>query len=685
MNLKNKVQEKTLAQYLKASLILGLSFMIFFAFWKAWYNFIAPSIFLMGIMISWGIKNKNPFIASIIFLSVLFLAPAYCTFFTGGPFSPLIIWLLPTGMMSNRLLGDKASIIFTISSLITIFLLIIFRNDLIPFDEFNESTSKMTLLFLSSSSAILLNSYFGYEMKNQVSIQEDLIKKQHSFLETTTLISYTDLNGVIQNVNDLFCSTSKYSKDELVDNTHSVVSSGTHPKKFWEDYWNKILAGEVFKGEICNRAKDGTLYWIETSNFPQYNERKQIIGFAAVSVDITEKKLAQKEREKILQTKSEFLANMSHEIRTPMNGILGMVTLLGETKLSSEQDEMLKIVKSCGDGLMTILNDILDYSKIEAGKVSLEIIAFDLRKMINEVLYLSSFKASQKGIELISVIEDATPKFLYGDVTRIRQILMNFVSNAAKFTEKGKIVIEVKSIDVKADIHDIKFSVIDSGIGISPENQKQLFKPFSQADSSITRKFGGTGLGLTIIAKLSKIMGGKIGVESNVGKGSNFNITLSLKRAEQEHSIKSAVGDSYSKEELDLEISYHKILVVEDNNVNQKIAKMMLKKLGFSCDVVGNGLECLEQLKLTNGNDYTLIFMDMKMPEMDGITATKKIIEKYGDNRPLIVATTANVFKSDKELCFKAGMDDFIPKPIRIIDLKRILITYGNSYKKIAS
>jgi signal transduction histidine kinase/CheY-like chemotaxis protein len=367
---------------------------------------------------------------------------------------------------------------------------------------------------------------------------------------------------------------------------------------------------------------------------------------------------------------SRFLANMSHEIRTPMNGLLGMVSLLSDTKLSSEQSNMLETITSCGKGLLHVLNDILDYSKFESGNLELERLDFELIKCIDEIIYLSSFEASNKNINIVFEIDQITPKYLTGDIIRIKQILMNFMSNAVKFTHDGDIKILISSEKVDAINYKVNFAIKDTGIGISEENQKKLFQAFIQADSSITRKFGGTGLGLAITAKLANAMDGKVSVESKEGVGSTFSLFLPLEQAQSGLNLATNQHESKASKKLPETAMTHQILVVEDNPINQIVAEKMLKKLGFSCDIAVNGLEALTAVA---NKKYSLIFMDMQMPVMDGLSATKKIVEKYGNKRPTIVAMTANVFQEDRDRCINAGMNDFIAKPIDEAELLRVL------------
>ena len=399
----------------------------------------------------------------------------------------------------------------------------------------------------------------------------------------------------------------------------------------------------------------------------------------SLNKELIEKKIKESEvLEESVKTKSLFLATMSHEIRTPMNGVLGMTQLLHESNLPPEQKEMVHTIKTCGESLMVIIDDILDFSKIESECLRLESHEMKIETIVNDVLNLFSSLCHKKDIQVEKNIDSNIPEFLLGDETRVKQLLTNIISNAIKFTDSGgKITVNIKGKWIESKTFELIFSVADTGIGIRKEDQEVLFKAFTQADISITRKFGGTGLGLAICSKLIELMDGKISLESEFGVGTTMTITMPLESVEvekNEHDTSSSSVVSLIKaDQSKLSLPKNRILVVEDDIINQKVALMIIKKLGFECDVALNGLEALECL---NHKKYTLVFMDMMMPEMDGITATKKIIEKFGDDKPFIVAMTANVLDTDKEKCFKSGMDDFVPKPIQIEDLRRVIEKY---------
>ncbi|MCP4345765.1 MAG: response regulator [Desulfobacterales bacterium] len=371
------------------------------------------------------------------------------------------------------------------------------------------------------------------------------------------------------------------------------------------------------------------------------------------------------------KAKSQFLANMSHEIRTPMNAIINMARFLADTRLDTEQKEYTDTILASSDILLSVIKDILDFSKIEAGKLDLEILDFNPRDMAGELARFFSSKADEKGLRLEYYIAPEVPEALCGDPARIRQILLNYINNAVKFTEKGEIEINV-SLKEKSDSYIVLYcSVTDTGVGIPEDRMNLLFHPFSQADASTTRKHGGTGLGLAISRQLAEMMGGEAGVESKEGVGSTFWFTAVLEKSEAEIETPKPESNKLKPDEkvspdsdFHFPVSDIRILLVEDNPVNQKVVRAILENFGFFFDIANNGKQALKILK---ENDYDLVLMDIQMPEMDGIEATKIIRDPGSDVRDHnipIIAMTAHAMRGDRDHYIEAGMDDYVSKPL---------------------
>lgn len=580
---------------------------------------------------------------------------------------------------------------------------------------------------------------------------------------------------------------------------------------------------DVFVSLHRIKHKKGDWIWVESKGKCFRDEKGKAYRFLGTLTDISERKRneediinARKEAENALKTKAEFLATMSHEIRTPMNAVIGMSGLLMETELTEEQREFADTIRLSGDHLLTIINDILDFSKIESERLTLEEQPFELSSCVEDVYDLMGPRALAKRLDLLYQIDSQIPHIIVGDITRLRQILGNLVSNAIKFTDFGEVFTSVDLIKRDGDDLLLSFSVKDTGIGIHEEKKKKIFEAFSQADSSTTRRYGGTGLGLAISSKLVELMNGEIWVESDFGKGSTFHFTINVKASKQQitklyqsghipeirnkkilivddnktnrnilvqqakswgmaaeayetgaevleilktekifdlaildmlmpdmdglelgQKIKeikgreslpmimltsvgnlreykepannifaeyiskpikknelfnvlvkvltnSAIsfGREHTENKLDKKLAEKlplKILVAEDNLINQKLAVRLLQQMGYTSDVASNGLEVLEAL---NRQHYEIVFMDIQMPEMDGLEATKHILKNRKlELRPKIIAMTANVMQGDREICLEAGMNDYIGKPILIEEVQKALIKWGKEIR----
>lgn len=632
-------------------------------------------------------------------------------------------------------------------------------------------------------------------------------------------------------IDDIFLSKAfldiiGYTKEEIPD-FRKFWESEVHPddrEALYKDLHNHIEGKtDVFTNLHRIKHKNGDWIWVESKGKCFRDDKGKAYRFLGTLTDISERKKteeeiinARKEAENALKTKAEFLATMSHEIRTPMNAVIGMSGLLMETELTEEQREFADTIRLSGDHLLTIINDILDFSKIESERLTLEEQPFELSACVEDVYDLMGPRALAKRLDLLYQIDSQIPHIIVGDITRLRQILGNLVSNAIKFTDFGEVFTSVDLVKREGEELTLSFSVKDTGIGIHDEKKKKIFEAFSQADSSTTRRYGGTGLGLAISKKLVEMMHGEIGVDSEFGKGSTFHFTIQVKASKQQITklyqsghipeiknkrilivddnktnrnilcqqakswgmiseayetgtealevlktdrifdlaildmlmpdmdglelgkrikemkereglpmimltsvgnlkeykdpadnifaeyiskpikknelfnvlvkvlTNSAIsfGREHAETKLDKKLAEKlplKILVAEDNLINQKLAVRLLQQMGYSADVASNGLEVLEAL---NRQHYEIVFMDIQMPEMDGLEATKHILKNRKlELRPKIIAMTANVMQGDREICLEAGMNDYIGKPILIEEVQKALIKWGKEIR----
>ena len=639
-------------------------------------------------------------------------------------------------------------------------------------------------------------------------------------MDEHAIVSITDPRGRIEYVNEKFIDVSGFTEPELIGSTHKIVNSGVHPKGFFKTLWDQVLRGETWHREVCNRRKDGGLYWVNATVVPILNDDGQVESIISVRTDITAIKkteralTAEKERAEVAnKAKSDFLANMSHEIRTPMNAVIGMSHLARQSTQDEQVIGYIDKIQYSAQNLLSIINDILDFSKIEAGRLDVEQIPFRLDNVINHLADIASVKANEKNLPLLFDIDDRIPQGLLGDPLRLGQVLLNIVNNAIKFTEKGEVVVSGQLLEEGGDFIQVRFSVRDSGIGLSNEQIGRLFQSFSQADTSTTRQYGGTGLGLAISKQLVELMQGEIGVHSVEGEGSEFFFTIRFKRHQEEsvaeqidlssirvlavdddatslNSVRellesqgvaietepdapaglnrlvnaSAMGEepytallvdwqmpimdgfevakavrnnsalpwqpailmltAHGGEDLQRRINHNlidgvllkpvtgshllnaiqqavvkrsrthqgptirtlfregdeinallgaRLLIAEDNLINQEVISGLLESYGLDITIVNNGREAVNALQQ---NEFDLVFMDIQMPELDGLQATEQILQMRLPKTPPIIAMTAHAQSEDVQHCLSVGMQDHIAKPIDPEKLKEKLIRW---------
>ncbi len=487
----------------------------------------------------------------------------------------------------------------------------------------------------------------------------NILKSKHFFIGIVSLVLLGLLTIIFSVINFM---------DKLKILQEKTLRQKDKTKRKLEILENSI---EVKTRDLYNKSED-----LIKSNTALEDQAKVLIRQEEQLI-ITNKELEKRseEIERTSRFKSDFLANMSHEIRTPMNGVIGVLELLKDSDLSTIQRELLETMNASGNNLLTIVNDILDVSKIESGQMVFEDESFHLKRLIKNCIFLFKSDADKKDIFLKYNIKNTEIEQFKGDQVRIRQILSNLISNAIKFTKEGGVEIHVEIKHKEGQKYDVHFSVKDTGVGIAKANQEKVFQAFTQADVSTTRMYGGTGLGLTISSKLCHLMKGKIWLDSVEGEGSTFNFTLPL----TESIVSGEIEDDkslHNTEKLGEKFPL-RILVAEDNLINQKIIRMLLEKVGYKCDMAEDGQHAINAL---DNKKYDVVFMDMQMPRMGGLEATQKVLTSWGEESPLIVAMTANVLDEDKMKCFNVGMIDFIEKPVT---LKSLISTLSNCHKII--
>ena len=504
---------------------------------------------------------------------------------------------------------------------------------------------------------------------------EEQIRLQSAALEcAANAIVITDTHGTIQWVNPEFTRLTGYSLEEAVGQNPRILKSGMQDRAFYKSLWETILSGNVWTGEIRNLRKDGQLYIEEMTISPVRSITGEITNFVAIKQDISERKRIESElmnakdlAEVANRAKSEFLANMSHEIRTPMNGIIGMTELSLATHLTEEQHDYLSTVKQSAEALLNVINEVLDFSKIEAGRMDLEATVFSLEELLGETMKFLALRAHEKNLELLYDLGDDIPPLLSGDPLRLRQILINLVSNAIKFTESGKITVDACLESAAGQNFVVHFQVRDTGVGIATDKQAHIFQPFSQADSSTTRKHGGTGLGLTISARIVEMMQGRIWVESALGMGSTFHFT-----AEFAASGAAPPGIETSS----VRLNGMSALIVDDDVVNRKILDRFLRKWGMRPTTAEGGLDALRQIESACqcGHPFPLILIDGHMPGMDGFELAERIRSNPEFTCFNIMMLTSGELHGDICRCEKLGITAHLVKPIRAAELLKAIL-----------
>ncbi|PID78726.1 hybrid sensor histidine kinase/response regulator [bacterium DOLZORAL124_64_63] len=455
------------------------------------------------------------------------------------------------------------------------------------------------------------------------------------------------------------------SREALEKNARLAFEKSTH--RF--EWYHQTMAGTPFPVEVTLSALESRDRLYLMARFHDISERKR--SELALEAATRKAQFLARKATQASQVKSQFLANMSHEIRTPMNGVIGMTDLLLASDLDEDQRRCVEVLQSSGRIMLDIINDILDFSKIEAGKMEIDRAPLDLYRLVQETETALQVAARDKGLALSSHIAVDVGSHFYGDDGRIRQILTNLLGNAIKFTEQGSVRLEIKSLDQEDAFQTVRFEVIDTGIGIPTKRAGRLFQAFNQVDSSTSRKFGGTGLGLTISRDLVHLMGGRIGVDSVEGEGSTFHFTLRLEKRDSD-TVSAVQGVVDMMEHGDGPLNL-KVLVAEDNTTNQAVVSRMLAKLGCEAVIVGNGREAVEAVA---EGDFDVVLMDCMMPVMDGYEATCRIRsgeEEAAARRIPIIALTANAMSGERERCLETGMDDFVAKPVTRATLRQAL------------
>lgn len=550
-------------------------------------------------------------------------------------------------------------------------------NTLSRFDEVNQLSASFNAM------AAALKSLLD-ELKQREHILESTVSERTTELRKVNVMFRQVIDTIPMRVfwkdrdlNYLGCNVN-FAHDAGLDNPEQIIGKSdfemgwkNQAEQYRADDRHIIESGISKLGyEEPQTTPEGNTIWLQTSKMPLSNSSGEIIGVLGMYEDITARKEVEIElnearidAQRANKAKSEFLANMSHEIRTPMNGVIGMTYLALQTELNETQRNYIMMAHESAHNLLAIINDILDFSKIESGKIELELTNFQLANVLSQINALLELRASERSIKLEYTIDEKIPDYLYGDPLRLEQVLVNLVANAIKFSnDNSSIEIDISVLDLKGSHITLQVAITDHGIGISDEQQKNLFTAFSQADVSTTRKFGGTGLGLTISKRLVNLMGGEIGVNSAEGIGSTFYFTLPLTLVDQQNLSNQSTSPEKDAEQVYFEkLKGKKVLLVDDNEINRELAQALLEMADMQIITASNGQEALDAVI---SDDLDLVLMDCQMPIMDGYDATRHIRDLGKAGQLPIIAMTANAMKGDREKALAAGMDDYLSKPL---------------------
>jgi len=535
--------------------------------------------------------------------------------------------------------------------------------------EVEEGKNARSVLYLTDITDI-------EEYKFRLRYSNQRLREYLKNLDAADIVTRTTPDGIITYANDRFLEVSGYRREQVIGKTHRIIRHPDVPPALFEDMWRTILAGKIWQGRIINRRRDGGHYVVDATIGPIFDTQGKIVEFIGIRHDVTELVEAKERAQRAELAKTLFFANLSHEIRTPLNAILGFTSLLRRRKdLPDEVKKMVDIIDESGGSLLQIVNNILDLSKFEQGHLDVELRPISLDKMVRKTVALFEARAREKGVDLRLQIASLLPPKLLADRHRLRQVLSNLISNGIKFTPSGgEVLVRVEAAPEADRIWRVRFEVVDSGIGIPPEVQAKIFKPFEQAESSTERRYGGTGLGLPICARIVEALGGELTLESRVGEGSRFAFELEFREAGPEDGI-SPCEEEHDEAVEEARFS-GEVLLAEDQPFNQELIRAFLKRFGLDdIEIVNDGKAALERMKR---HRYDLVFLDIEMPGMRGDEVLRRWREdeEMGQRHQHIVALTAHADEKSLRYFLEIGFDEVVVKPVTDQALKEVLSRY---------